>query len=121
MMWNKTINEGIALANIKQQKKRNLQNERNRVRNSQAKSSIRTATKKVLKTVESKEQKDESILIEIYRAFVKTIDTAARKGIIKKETAARKKSSLAKKVNSAVATNKSAWGSFEQDWISRAC
>lgn len=96
------------MANIKQQKKRNLQNERNRQRNAQAKSSIRTASKKVLKSVESKDIKDESVLVEIFKSFVKTIDTAASKGIIKKETAARKKSRLAKKVNTAVAANKTA-------------
>jgi len=93
------------LANIKQQKKRNLQNERNRVKNSQAKSSIRTSAKKVMKAVETK---DESVLAQIFKNFVKTIDTAAQKGIIKKETAARKKSRLAKKVNAAVASSKTA-------------
>ena len=92
------------MANIKQQKKRNLQNERNRVRNSQVKSAIRTAVKKVLKTVEGKEQKDEASILETFKNFVKTIDTAAGKGIIKKETAARKKSRMAKKVNAAVAS-----------------
>ncbi|HOP61937.1 MAG TPA: 30S ribosomal protein S20 [Spirochaetota bacterium] len=93
------------MANIKQQKKRNLQNERNRVKNSQAKSSIRTSAKKVMKAVETK---DESVLAQIFKNFVKTIDTAAQKGIIKKETAARKKSRLAKKVNAAVASSKTA-------------
>ena len=92
------------MANIKQQKKRNIQNERNRERNIQAKSSIRTAAKKVLKSVDAKENKDATTIVEIYRKFVKTIDTAAGKGIIKKETAARKKSRLAKKVNAAVAS-----------------
>ena len=92
----------------KQQKKRNIQNERNRVRNSQAKSSIRTAIKKVLKSVEGKEQKEESVILETFKNFVKTIDTAAGKGIIKKETAARKKSRMAKKVNAAVAAKKTA-------------
>lgn len=96
------------MANIKQQKKRNLQNERNRERNSQAKSSIRTAVKKVLKTVESKDQKEESVIIETFKNFVKTIDSAAGRGIIKKETAARKKSRMAKKVNAAVAAKKTA-------------
>jgi len=95
------------LANIKQQKKRNLQNERNRERNSRVKSSIRTANKKVLKALESKE-KDSSTILEYFKNFVKTIDTAARKGIVKKETAARKKSRLAKKVNAAVSVTKSA-------------
>ncbi len=96
------------MANIKQQKKRNLQNERDREKNSQVKSYIRTEVKKVLKSVDTKELKDESIITTTYKNFVKAIDTAVSKGIIKKETAARKKSRLAKKVNSAVAANKTA-------------
>lgn len=93
------------MANIKQQKKRNLQNERNRAKNSQVKSSIRTAAKKIIKTIESKEAKDPAQLQEAYKSFVKTIDTAAGKGIIKKTTAARKKSRLARKVNAVVASS----------------
>jgi len=94
------------LANIKQQKKRNRQNEKRRVKNSQVKSSIRTAGKKVVKTLESKDIKDPVQIQEYYAAFIKTIDTAAGKGIIKKNTAARKKSRLAKKVNAAIASLK---------------
>lgn len=92
------------MANIKQQKKRNIQNERNRVKNSQVKSTIRTAAKKIVKSIESKEAKDAAALQEAYKNFVKIIDTAAGKGIIKKTTAARKKSRLAKKVNAVVAS-----------------
>lgn len=98
--------EGIDLANIKQQRKRNRQNEKRRVKNSQVKSTIRTAAKKVIKTLESKESKDPVQLQEFYASFIKTIDTAAGKGIIKKNTAARKKSRLAKKVNAALASLK---------------
>ena len=94
------------MANIKQQKKRNIQNEKRRVRNSQTKSSIRTAAKKVNKITESKDNQDAAVMQETYRLFVKTIDTAASKGIVKKRTADRKKSRLAKKVNSAVAALK---------------
>lgn len=93
------------MANIKQQKKRNLQNERNRARNTQVKSSIRTAAKKIVKNIESKEKTDVAMLQESLKIFIKTIDTAAGKGIIKKSTAARKKSRLARKVNAAVAAN----------------
>jgi small subunit ribosomal protein S20 len=94
------------LANIKQQKKRNIQNEKRRVKNSQVKSSVRTAAKKVNKITESKDSQDVTVIQETYRLFVKTIDTAASKGIVKKRTADRKKSRLAKKVNSAVTTLK---------------
>jgi len=50
-----------------------------------------------------KDNKDSAAIEESYKAFIKIIDTAASKGVIKKSTAARKKSRLAKKVNSAVA------------------
>ncbi len=96
------------MANIKQQKKRNRQNEKRRIKNSQVKSSIRTATKKVIKAIEAKDGKDAAVIEENYKTFIKEIDTAAGKGIFKKSTAARKKSRLAKKVNSALAETKTA-------------
>ncbi len=97
------------MANIKQQKKRDITNEKRRVKNSQVKSTIRTAAKKVGKVAEMKDNKDAAVIQESYKAFIKIIDTAASKGIIKKSTAARKKSRLARKVNSAVAAiNKTA-------------
>lgn len=94
------------MANIKQQQKRNRQNEKRREKNSQVKSTIRTAAKKVIKTIESKDGKDLDKIQESYLSFSKTIDAAAGKGIIKKNTAARKKMRLAKKVNAAVASLK---------------
>ena len=99
----------IELANIKQQKKRDLQNEKRRVKNSQVKSSIRTAEKKVGKASGSKDSADTAAIQDSYKSFVKIIDTAASKGIIKKSTAARKKSRLARKVNSSISSlNKTA-------------
>ena len=98
-------NEGTDLANIKQQKKRNLQNEKRRKKNSSVKSTIRTVAKKVVKATDLKdvkEVKNTEMIQESFKIFVKIIDTAAGKGIIKKSTAARKKSRLAKKVNSAI-------------------
>ena len=91
------------MANIKQQKKRDITNEKRRVKNSQVKSTIRTAAKKVGKVAEMKDNKDAAVIQDSYKAFIKIIDTAASKGVIKKSTAARKKSRLARKVNSAVA------------------
>ncbi len=97
------------MANIKQQKKRDITNEKKRVKNSQVKSTIRTAAKKVGKVAEMKDNKDAAVIQDSYKAFIKIIDTAASKGVIKKSTAARKKSRLARKVNSAVAAiNKTA-------------
>lgn len=94
------------MANIKQQKKRNRQNEKLRESNSQVKSAIRTAAKKVIKTIESKDGIDKDKIQEFHKTFIKTIDTAAGKKIIKKNTAARKKTRLAKKVNAALASVK---------------
>ncbi len=90
------------MANIKSQKKRNRQNEKRRMKNVSVRSSIRTAGKRVIKLIESKEEKNPEMLQELFKKYVKTIDTAAGKGIVKKTTAARKKSRLAKKVNSTV-------------------
>ena len=87
------------MANIKSQEKRIKQNEKQRQANSQVKSSIRTATKKVAKLTDSKDEKDISLINTQFVRFVKLIDTAARKGIIHKRTAARKKSRLAKRIN----------------------
>ncbi len=86
------------MANIKSAEKRNRQSEKQRQRNSQVKSSIRTAEKKVRKQLEGQSKGNVPAL---FKEFVKKIDTAARKGIIHWKTAARKKSRLAKKVNAA--------------------
>lgn len=97
------------MANIKQQKKRDITNEKKRVKNSQVKSTIRTAAKKLGKVAEMKDNKDAAVIQDSYKAFIKIIDTAASKGVIKKSTAARKKSRMARKVNSGVAAiNKTA-------------
>ena len=90
------------MANTKQQKKRNIQSEKKKTANSMVKSSVRTADKKVLKYLESKEGKEKSVIETLYKNFVRTIDTAAQKGVVKKNTASRKKSRVAKKVNTAI-------------------
>lgn len=87
------------MANIKSQIKRIKQNEKRRLKNSQIKSSIRTASKKVIKAAESKEKPE--VLRELYVEFSSTIDKAAGVGIIHKNTAARKKSRIAKRIISA--------------------
>jgi small subunit ribosomal protein S20 len=88
------------LAHIKSQEKRNRQNEKKRAKNSQVKSSIRTASKRVQTAVESKDKEGSTIL---FKKLTKNIDSAAQKGVVHKKTAARKKSRLAKKVNSLAA------------------
>ena len=87
------------MANNQSQIKRNRQNEKRRVRNSQVRASIRTAGKKVVKAIESKEEKNLQQINELYAAYVKLVDSAAQKGVVHQRTAARKKSRLSKKVN----------------------
>ncbi len=65
-------------------------NEKARKRNHAAKSRLATITKKV-KTAKSKEEAQDAM-----KTAVSVIDLTARKGIIKKTTAARKKSRLHK-------------------------
>jgi small subunit ribosomal protein S20 len=88
------------LANIRSQIKRNRQNEKRREKNSQFKSSIRTAFKKVVKASESKNNSDQ--LKKMLVGFITIIDKAAARRVIHKKTASRKKSRLAKRVNAAL-------------------
>ncbi len=81
------------MANIKSQIKRNRQNERARLRNKQVRSEIHTRTKKVLNAAEGGEETAESL-----KAAIKRIDSAVSKGVLHKNTAARKKSRLVKRV-----------------------
>ena len=85
------------MANIKQQKKRNLTNEKQRLLNASFKSSLKTAVKAVEKFVEAKdsEKANEALLV----AF-KKLDKAVTKGFLHKNNAARHKSKLQKVVNS---------------------
>lgn len=84
------------MANIKSAKKRVLIAERNRVRNVAFKTSIKTAVKKVLELAKT-EDKDalNSALSKAYQLC----DKAVSKGVLHKNTAARKKSRLTLAVN----------------------
>lgn len=84
------------MANIKSAKKRVLIAEANRVRNVAFKTSIKTAVKKALAlaTGEDKEALN-SAVSKVYQLC----DKAVSKGILHKNTAARKKSRLTKAVN----------------------
>ncbi len=84
-----------AMANIKSQKKRNLTNEKRHERNKAVKAELKTRTKRANETIGTDDNDD------AVRLAIKRIDTAASKGIIHKNAAARKKSRLMKKVNAA--------------------
>lgn len=84
------------MANIKSAKKRILIAEKNRVRNVSFKTSIKTAVKKVLELANG-EDKD-ALNASLSKAY-QLCDKAVSKGILHKNTAARKKSRLTKAVN----------------------
>lgn len=79
------------MANIKSAKKRVLVAERNRVRNVAFKSSIKTAVKKVLELAVTEDK--EALNSAISKAY-QLCDKAVSKGVLHKNTAARKKSRL---------------------------
>ena len=84
------------MANIKSAKKRVLVAQRNTERNTAFKTSIKTAIKKVLVCANSKDKTElNSLLSSVYQLC----DKAVSKGILHKNTAARKKSRLTKAVN----------------------
>ena len=76
---------------ISSAEKRHRQSEDRRMRNKTAKSAVRTSVKKFIALAQKKDiPASEAALKEM----VKKIDTASRKGIIKKNAAARKKSRM---------------------------
>ena len=84
------------MPNIKSAKKRVLLSREANERNKQEKSALKTTLKKFDAAVVSgnKEQADSA-----YTAAIKAIDKAVTKGILHKNTAARKKSNITKKMN----------------------
>ena len=82
--------------------KRHRQSEERRLRNKSVKSSVRTSAKKFV-ALAQKPGRSPADLGETETALkdmIKKIDTAAQKGIIKKNTAARKKSRMQRLFNS---------------------
>ena len=84
------------MPNIKSAIKRVDVIEKKTLRNNMVKSEYKTAVKKFEAAVlEGNKENSEELLKEA----VKKIDSACSKGVIKKNTASRKKSNLAKKLN----------------------
>jgi len=77
-----------------QQIKRERQDKKRRLKNISQMSELKTSIKKVLSM---SDQKDEE---NLYRDTVKLIDKAASKGLIKKNTASRRKSRITRHLNS---------------------
>jgi small subunit ribosomal protein S20 len=80
------------VANIKSQKKRILTNAKAHDRNK----AVRSELKQRVKSARANPDDDAAV-----RAAIKRIDSAAQKGVIHKNAAARKKSRLMKQVNAA--------------------
>ena len=78
------------MANIKSQIKRNKQNEKRHERNKAVRSELKTRVRNAVTAAETGADDVEAKL----RAAVKRIDTAAAKGVIHKNQAARRKSRL---------------------------
>ena len=72
------------------------------MRNRMAKSSVRTSVKKFVTLATRKEMPETGVAESegALRDMIKKLDTAARKGIIKRNAAARKKSRMQKLFNS---------------------
>ena len=83
------------MPNIKSAKKRVLLNKKNNLRNRSVKSNVKTRIKKFLLLAEKKDI-NQTQAKEIFIDAIKSIDQAASKKIYHKNTAARKKSRLAK-------------------------
>lgn len=83
------------MANIKSSAKRALIAQRNEERNTAFKSSIKTAVKKVLTLVGADQKELSEALSKVYQLC----DKAVSKGVLHKNTAARKKSRLTVAIN----------------------
>ena len=82
------------MPNIKSDKKRVKVIAIKTARNKANRSALKTEIKKANAAIEAGENKEEAL-----RAATKKIDQAVAKGLLHKNTAARKKSALAKKAN----------------------
>jgi small subunit ribosomal protein S20 len=77
--------------------KRHRQSEERRLRNKAVKSAVRTSAKKFVVLAQKKEVGEAEAAL---KEMIKKIDSAAQKGIIKRNTASRKKSRMQRLFNS---------------------
>ena len=76
--------------------KRHRQSEKARIRNKSERSQLRSSIRRFLELVKSG---DQALAQEQYLKVIRLIDSAAHKGVYHKNTAARSKSRLQKKLN----------------------
>jgi len=84
------------MANLRSSKKDIRRSERRKERNSQQKSTIRTFAKNILKSIKAGNKEEAQTLFANYASLV---DKAAKKNIIHKKNADRKKSRMALKID----------------------
>jgi small subunit ribosomal protein S20 len=82
--------------------KRHRQSERRRIANKVVKTQVKTSVRKFMEAVKGKNSGDMDINL---KALIKKLDTAAGKGIIKKNAVARKKSRMQRLYNAQKAVN----------------
>jgi small subunit ribosomal protein S20 len=85
------------VANIKSQIKRNATNEKRRLRNKAAKSSLKTSVRSFREAAASG---DKDAAAQALRAASRKLDKAVSKGVIHKNQAANRKSAMAKLASS---------------------
>ncbi len=83
------------MANIKSQKKRNLTNEKARLRNKSVKSTVKTAVRRFEEAAAAGNAEEARTLA---REATRQLDQAASKGVIHKRQAANRKSSVMQRV-----------------------
>ena len=88
------------MPNIKSAKKREEVIKKKTMRNNSIRSGYRTAVKKVEAAIDANNIEEAT---KLFSFATKKLDQACAKGVIVKNTAARKKSQLAKKLNAAKA------------------
>lgn len=84
------------MANIKSQKKRILTNEKRRVRNKQVRTALRTHIKQFHQALGSDDPQTAAAALQVAN---RELDRAASRGVIHKNNAANRKSSLARMLN----------------------
>jgi small subunit ribosomal protein S20 len=84
------------VANIQSALKRMRQSEKRRVRNTAVRSAVRTAVKAARAALETGPAEDARVVLA---RTIKTLDKAVTKGVLPKNTAARRKSRLTRQLN----------------------
>ena len=87
------------MANLASAKKRIKQNDRNRARNRARKSAVRTETRKFLDAIHRGDLQEAQ---ELFSRVAKKLDQTAAKGTLHRNTLARQKSQLARRLNAAL-------------------